>query len=178
MSNVFVALAVVLAMASVAAPPAKKAAPLKPSVKALPIFEFQGETTKGYYDHACAGSESIMEDGSRLCFADALFVGRSTLIGKTYWKNKLSSVYISFKQDRYPEIMQALLAKYGQPDSIEVKEWQSRGGVKLDNSVSKWLFDDGGLLQLEQVGSKIGDSRMTFDSKANAAPAAPAKVDF
>lgn len=164
-------------------PVASKVNSIKPvaaPTKVLTVFDFRGQNTRDSYNPTCAEkwAETRGDDGTYSCTDFGLVAGVPASTLTSYYNGKLSSVYATFKDFSYSPIRDAFVAKYGKPDRTDTKPWKSKGGASFDNSVTEWLFADDSVLQLESLGSKVGEGSFTFISVKNSRPKQAPKVDF
>jgi hypothetical protein len=192
LSKLTVGVALVSLATIAAAAPVRKAAPATrphpvagptpaptppPPPAPLPIFEFKGENTET--DANIAGRHCEHGKGAVWsCYGYDTLAGINVFMGRSYNNLRLYMVIATFDEGSFDTVLQAMIAKYGKPDAVETKKWQSRGGATFDNQIASWRFKGGGKLSLESMGSKVGESRLFFDSEQNSPPAEAPKVDF
>lgn len=175
-----ICLTIGMSMAATAAPP-RKPATTAVNVKSPPIFSFMGQDTETPTTMVDLGGEACQKNGAELeCsnFRNATIAGRPMrYLDMRYNAGKLYMVIGAFGDAAYSAVRDAFIAKYGTPDEVVVRKWQSKAGGVFDNLVSIWRFK-GGDLQLNSMGSKVGSGDFAFESMANSPPKAAPKVDF
>jgi hypothetical protein len=70
---------------------------------------------------------------------------------------KLNSIGIEFDDSHFDAMLQGMIDKYGKETEIQHGIWQSKGGVKLNNSVYVWILIDG-QMKASKIGNKMGVS--------------------
>ncbi|MEI6640393.1 MAG: hypothetical protein WCL10_00050 [Novosphingobium sp.] len=153
----------------------------KPPVQ-LPVFEFMGQTTEAPPTMTELQGAKCVTSNSRYTCTNVSF---PTVAGRpmrylqiAFFNERLYAVSAAFGELAYQPVLEAFTAKYGKPDKVEVRKWQSKAGATFDNQVSIWNFSGGGTLELQSMGSQVGEGRFDFISTTNAPPTEAPKVDF
>lgn len=105
-------------------------------------------------------------------------VGGVSAIGTVwFYDNKLSALMITAYQSAYARLANTLRERYGEPCEIATRSLRSRFGTAIPSQVIKWCFATGSL-EISEYGSRLTETRITYQDTANRAPLGATTVDF
>lgn len=138
----------------------------------LPVFSFLGDDTETPTVRSeLMGALCTTGGGELQCAAyDDPEIGGTDLkwLTITYYNGLLYRVSGSSVPNRYGTLLNAFMAKYGEP-TMTTREWKARDGAQLDNVIAIWYFK-GGTLELRSLGTDVNSLLFTFVSNANRPP--------
>ena len=158
-------------------PKAKRMPAPARAAPALPIFDFMGANTETPFAGLADIKGCDVEGVKTSCYGTSLVGESRVFLGRSFNKDVLYLVNAGFPNPQYLSLQQVFRAKYGNPSKIEIRKWQSKAGATFDNTVIQWRFK-GGVLELESMGSKVGEGTFSYFNAANAPETAPPPVNF
>jgi hypothetical protein len=95
--------------------------------------------------------------GAQFCSEVFAFKVAGISIGapiRDYLDGRLYSLYMTYDSDNFDQVVEALTAKYGSPDTTWTEQVENRMGATFHNETKRWFFSDG-YLEAERYGSDL-----------------------
>jgi len=78
--------------------------------------------------------------------------------------NKLEYIGLSFRSNFFAKVYAVLEERYGKPTELEHPTWTSRGGLKVQNDIARWIGKNI-IIVAEKLSSSINDSGVEYTTK-------------
>ncbi|HZA53967.1 MAG TPA: hypothetical protein VE616_06940 [Candidatus Udaeobacter sp.] len=80
-------------------------------------------------------------------------------------EGKVGRIQLEFNRSRFPVLYAAMEERYGKPTTTEHPVWMSKGGVKLENDVMRWVGNEV-TIEARKIGPKMDNSTVDYTTKA------------
>jgi hypothetical protein len=77
---------------------------------------------------------------------------------------KFEYIGLSFRSNFFAKVYAVLEERYGKPTELEHPTWTSRGGLKVQNDIARWIGKDI-IIVAEKLSSSINDSGVKYTTK-------------
>lgn len=136
--------------------------------KGVALGSSEQELLKQHPEFKCNGAGKRPGGADRICLAikdsGATYAGVSADINLLYYSDSLEYVLVYFSSDKYLDIHEALIAKYGAPTLEEKQQVTNRMGAVFEDVTSQWKRS-GTILQLSKYVGKISTSNVTISTE-------------
>jgi len=126
----------------------------------------------GQSEGQCADSVNVScgagNDGIQVCNGKTTITGSQTDVNVVIGADgRLQRIFLTFSNDSYDEVHDALLQKYGKPSSVKKYRVQNGFGAQFVQVDTIWRRAGGLKLRLSRYGASTDDSVVYFSTKAD-----------